>query len=122
MTNTNHTKDMISLLYIRKLELVLCTVRTGLHHGVGVDHLSDQLHCVVQQLSSPDLRPGSGFDLFKLGQQVTGLQGAFRQGLLHPGNIEDLFCFFTFTVPSQSLSSQYDPPTTKRYISCSTTI
>lgn len=44
------------------------TVSIGLRHSVGVDHLSDQLHCVVQQLSSPDLGPGSGFNLFKLSQ------------------------------------------------------
>lgn len=67
--------------------LLFSTMMVGLHHCVSVDHLSDQLHCVVQQFRSPDLSPGSCFSLFKLSQQVTGSQGAFRQRLLHPGNI-----------------------------------
>ncbi len=63
------------------------TLSVGLHHSMGVDHLSDQLHCVVQQFCCPDLSPGSGFSLFKLGQQVTGSQCTFRQRLLHPANM-----------------------------------
>lgn len=70
--------------------LLLSTMRVGLHHSVGVDHLSDQFHCVVQQFCSPDLSPGSGFSLFELSQQVTGSQSAFSQRLLPPGNIKCL--------------------------------
>lgn len=62
------------------------TMRFGLSHGVCVDHLSDQLHSVVQQLGGSDLSPGSGFGLLELGQQVTGSQSAFGQRLLHSGN------------------------------------
>lgn len=66
--------------------LMFSTSRVGLGHGVGVDHLSDQLHCVVQQLSSPDVSSGSGSCLFKLSQQVTGFQSPLRQRCLHSGN------------------------------------
>lgn len=63
-------------------------MRVGLHHSVSVDHLPDQLHCVVQQFRSPDVSPGSGFSVFELSEQVTGSQGVLRQGLLPPGNNE----------------------------------
>ena len=56
-----------------------------LGHGVSVDHLSDQLHCVVQELSSLDVSPGAGFCLFELGQEVVGSQSPFRQRHLHSG-------------------------------------
>lgn len=82
---------------LRGVLLLFSTVSVGLHHGVSVDHLSDQLHCVVQQFSSPDLGPGCAFNLFELSQQVTGSQSAFRQRRLHPGNIQN--CVFS---PSQT--------------------
>lgn len=66
--------------------LLLSTMRLGLHHGVSVDHLSDQLHSVVKQLCSSDLSPGSGFGLLELSQQITGSQSSFRQRLLPPEN------------------------------------
>lgn len=76
--------------------LLFSTMRARLHHSVSVDHLPDQLHCVVQQFCSPDLSPGFGFSLFKLSQQVTGSQSAFRQRLLHPGNINSYINSFVF--------------------------
>ena len=41
-------------------------------HGVSVDHLSDQLYCVVQELCSLDVSPGAGLGLFELRQEVAG--------------------------------------------------
>lgn len=43
-------------------------MRVGLNHSVSVDHLSDQLHCVVQEFRSPDVVLGSGLCLFEVGQ------------------------------------------------------
>lgn len=61
------------------------TIWIGLFHGVGVHHLPDQLHRVVQELSSLDLSSGTGFNLLKLSQEVTGSESAFRPRLFHPG-------------------------------------
>lgn len=68
------------------------TMWVGLHHGVGIDHFSDQLHGVVQQFSRSDVSCGSGFSLFKLSQQVTGSQSTLRQRLCHPGKKLNVKC------------------------------
>lgn len=80
--------------------LLFDTLRVRLNHSISVDHLSDQLHCVVQQFGSLDLSPGSGFSLFKLSQEVTGSQSAFRLRLLNPGNINS-FVFSANTMPNR---------------------
>lgn len=64
------------------------TVTAGLRQIVCVDHFSNQLHRVVQQLGDPNASPACALGLLEVSQQISRSQGTFGKRLLHPKNVE----------------------------------